>query len=147
MSTRRTRSGRHKRLRRRLTLRTVAVAGVLVGASIFATATPASASEGACKGPFWGVFRQNICVVANMGGKWADAHAQWVGYVEGKQASYGDVPNHLVEIWGDGFYYADWGYVSHDINGWVHDGTNICAAETEPISGTRQIACIAIHVP
>lgn len=128
-----------------IALRAIAVTTALVGASVFATASPASASEGSCRGPFWGWFQQNVCVVADMGGKDTAGRSQWVGSVEGNQGSYDD-PNTKVEIWGDGFYYSGYGAIKQNVNKWVHDGTNICAAETEP-SGWRQISCIAIHVP
>ena len=145
MLIRRTRGGARKRLS--LALRATAVTGALVGASLFVSAAPASASEGSCRGPLWGWFQQNVCVVADMGGKNIPARAQWVGRVEGNQGSYGSPADHFMEIWGDGFYYSGWGFVSANVNKWVHDGTNICAAETEPVSHVRQITCIAVHVP
>ncbi|MFC8362018.1 hypothetical protein ACFUIY_19385 [Streptomyces griseorubiginosus] len=126
-------------------IKVTAATAAMVGASLFATAAPASATEGSCKGPFWGWFQQNVCLVADMGGKNVAARSQWVGRVEGNQGSYAD-PNVKMEIWGDGFYYANKGVVAVNVNKWVRDGTNICAAETEP-SGWRQITCIAIHVP
>lgn len=128
-------------------LRAAVVTGTLIYGLLFAATTPANAAEGSCKGPFWGWFQQNICVRVDFGGKNLAARSQWIGWVDVNQGSYGDLHDHRVEMWGDGFYYSGWGGMKINVNKWVRDGTNICGAETEPISHTRQITCVAVHVP
>lgn len=124
--------------------------GIAIGGTTAAEAVqpaPAQAHEksiGACRGPFWGLLAQQICVNARMGEKDFANHREWVGNVE---AVTPDAGPQFLEIWGDGFYksQADATDANWDINKFVTSDTNICAAATDG-EGFRSIACFHISV-
>ena len=136
---------RNALLKSRRTLGAIVATILLVTASLFTTATPASAGHhlGSCVGPFWGYYDPaDVCMNGDTGDKDPANHREWIERVNVSHK----YPPRKVELWGDGFYYSTHGTsLEVNVRKWVRDDTYICGAAT-PNSGPRAIVCWHIDV-
>lgn len=104
-----------------------------------------------CTGPFWGLYQQDVCVLAGLEGKNYAKHTQWLSTVEVSTPSIdpqGCDHSHIQQVWGDGFYHWTYCTAQHwTVNRWVHSGTNVCAASyLVGYFSLREIACVHVRV-